>query len=287
MSTKRIRGAPAWCWVQIAERNCEEMRKDQPECSDEAGGREWERKRERRWRCNECRPPTAWPFIFQHPCSSFCFRGRPRCPAPKSHNLAGGSSAFKQRKTWFCLNTHTHTHTPTHLHTHWLLPTQPPTHTYTHIRTHTYTHMHARTHTHTHRHTHTQTHTRVTRNMLNHIQVHSNPDSKDCSNSRRVQMPKWLTVTVIRIDMKSLRKGLGVTTSGCFMLKLLTYFTASNFRGLVAPESGTAKFICASLQNRRYYKLFDVRAPCRASWGTTVHGKLLVTMLGMCQQLYA
>lgn len=129
MATKRIRGAPAWYWVQIAERNCEEMWKDQPECSDEAGGREWERKRERRWCCDECRPPTAWPFIFQHPCSSFCFRGRSRCPAPKSHNLAGGSSAFKQRhdSAW----THTNTHTPTHIHTHWLPPTHPHTHTHT------------------------------------------------------------------------------------------------------------------------------------------------------------
>ena len=213
MPTKRIRGAPAWCWVQIAERSCEEMRKDQPSVQMRRGGgkdRERERERERRRCRNECRPPTAWPFIFQHPCSSFCFRSRPRCPAPKSHNLAGGSSVIKQTKTWFCLNTHTHS------------DSHPPTYTCTH--------------------THTQSHA----NMLNHIQVRSHPDSKDCSNSRRVQMPKWLTVTVIRVDMKSLCKGLGVPTSGCFMSKLLTYFTASNFKGLVAPESGTAKFICAS-----------------------------------------
>lgn len=85
--------------VERPEKSCEEMRNDQQRVKRRKDReREIERETEGEklalWSCDKCRPPTAWPFIFQHPCSSFCFPGRPHSPAQKSHNLAGGSPTF-------------------------------------------------------------------------------------------------------------------------------------------------------------------------------------------------
>lgn len=55
--------------IDRSEKRTEEMRADQPRVLRE-GERERELEKLVLWSCDKCRPPTAWPFIFQHHSSS-------------------------------------------------------------------------------------------------------------------------------------------------------------------------------------------------------------------------
>lgn len=63
------------------------------------------------WSCNECRPPTVWPFTFQHLCSSF---PSPVDLAVQSESLIilpGGLQPPEHANTCTHMQAHTHAHT--------------------------------------------------------------------------------------------------------------------------------------------------------------------------------